>query len=224
MNDSMIFYRSFYEAIQDLPEADQLVLYNAIFQYSYYKTEPNLSGICNTIFKVIRPQIDSNEAKRVKHLTDIENGKKGKEFGKLGGRPGKEKTPLKTPPNNPPENPPLNPPRNPINVNVNVNDNVNGELVGENKPPMQGSFKQRQTTPEELAEYLKSETNLLQLYRSSGSKMELHKFSEVVTDRINNHSLRGDFEKYKAGTLLGFISADIKETKTKKPIFGRTNQ
>jgi len=115
--DSFIFYRSFYEAIQDLPKENQLELYNAIAQYSLNFEDPQLNGLSNTIFKLIKPQLDANNKRFINGQKGAEHGKKGAEHGKKGGRPRKETTlNIK---NNPPKNPPNN------NVNVNENNNVN---------------------------------------------------------------------------------------------------
>lgn len=111
--DSFIVYRSFIEAINDLPDKNRLEVYDAISSYSLDEKEQNLTGISKTIFTLIKPQLDANHKKFI-------NGCKGAEYGKLGGRP-KTKTPKK-PLKNPKETP-------------NVNDNVNVEckLKNENK-------------------------------------------------------------------------------------------
>ena len=115
--DSFIFYRSFFEAIDGLPDTTQQnQIYKAIIQYSLDFTEPELEGISKTIWILIKPQLDAN-------IKRYRNGLKGAEHGAKGGRP---KTPKK-PQDNPKETPNLTP-----NVNVNVNENVNitvGELI-----------------------------------------------------------------------------------------------
>jgi len=70
MRDSIVFYRSFYEAIQDLPIEQQAQAYNAIFAYSLDESEPKLTGVVSTVFKLIKPQLDANQ----KRYT---NGNKG---------------------------------------------------------------------------------------------------------------------------------------------------
>lgn len=69
MRDSSIFYRSFYEAINELPEANQLEVYKAIFEYSLNFKETELTGISKTIFTLIRPQLEANN-KRYKNGTN----------------------------------------------------------------------------------------------------------------------------------------------------------
>lgn len=108
--ESFVFYKSFYEALQDLKDKDRLKVYDAICNMALNNIETNLTGISKTIFTLIKPQVLANNRR-------YENGKKG-------GRPKKEtigfenkktigylKEESKTKPN--------------VNVNVNVNDNVN---------------------------------------------------------------------------------------------------
>jgi hypothetical protein len=58
--DSTIFYRSFYEAIKELPEQNQLEIYNAIFEHSLNLKKPELTGLSKTIYTLIEPQIEAN--------------------------------------------------------------------------------------------------------------------------------------------------------------------
>jgi len=60
MRDSTIFYRSFYEAIKELPAQNQADVYSAIFEYSLNFTEIQLTGLSKTIFTLIKPQLDAN--------------------------------------------------------------------------------------------------------------------------------------------------------------------
>ena len=60
MRDSTIFYRSFYEAIKELPPQNQSEVYSAIFEYSLNFTETKLTGLSKTIFTLIKPQLDAN--------------------------------------------------------------------------------------------------------------------------------------------------------------------
>lgn len=58
--DSAIIYRSFYEAIKDLPEKNQAEMWTAIFEYSLNFKELELKGLSATVFKLIKPQLDAN--------------------------------------------------------------------------------------------------------------------------------------------------------------------
>ena len=116
MRDSFVFYRSFFEALQDVPIEERACIYDAICDYSLNDIEPKLTGMQLAIFKLIRPNIDSNKRK-------YENGKKGAVFGKKGGRPKKD-NPNQTP-TKPQDNP--NQTRN-VDVDDDVDVNVNDTL------------------------------------------------------------------------------------------------
>lgn len=111
MKESVVFYKSFYDAIKKIPEEYQLELYNAIFMYSFEDIEPtNLSSIAEVIFTLTKPNIDSAQRK---YKASVENGNKG-------GRPKKNnqsKTQQK------PDNNPKSIPNH--NLNDNVDDTVN---------------------------------------------------------------------------------------------------
>lgn len=85
MRDAYVMYRSFWEAIKDLPDKEIAEIMKAISEYALNDVEPNVDGVIATIFKLVRPQIDANNRK-------YENGCKGAKYGVLGGRPTKEKT------------------------------------------------------------------------------------------------------------------------------------
>ena len=99
--DSIIIYRSFYEAIKDLPKQLQADAWKSIFEYGLNDNQQQLTGIVSTVFKLIKPQLDANKKR-------FENGQKG-------GRPKTE-----TKPNNNQDITKVEP-----NVNDNVNVNVN---------------------------------------------------------------------------------------------------
>ena len=75
--DSFIFYRSFAEAIDDLPDNEQLEVYRAIKEYALNENEIDLTGTAKSFFKLIKPQIAANNRK-------YKNGT-------MGGRPKKQK-------------------------------------------------------------------------------------------------------------------------------------
>ena len=129
MRDSAIFYKTFYDCIKELPEEDGYALYDAVFQYAFYGAEPELSGLCAGIFAMIKVQIDANNKR-------YENGKKGAEHGKKGGRPKKPEWDILEESKETPEGIEGKKPENPKGVileetektpndNVNVNDNDN---------------------------------------------------------------------------------------------------
>lgn len=71
MRDSTIIYRSFYEAIKDLPADNQAEVWAAIFEYALNFKQLELNGISATVFKLIKPQLDAN-------IKRYNNGKKPK--------------------------------------------------------------------------------------------------------------------------------------------------
>ena len=101
--DSFIFYRSFYEAINELPKENQADTYNALVKYAIDQEEINLTGIPKAIFSLIKPQLDANYKK-------YENGKQKKSKTEANDK----QTISKTEAN--------------VNENVNVNENENGEI------------------------------------------------------------------------------------------------
>lgn len=106
MRDSIVFYRSFYEAIKEIPLEEQGVVYNAIYGYALDGIEPELSGIAKAIFLLVKPQIDANNSR-------YENGKKG-------GKPKTNQTETKAEPK---PNQDVTETEPNVNVNVNVNEN-----------------------------------------------------------------------------------------------------
>ena len=58
--DSMIFYRSFYEAIKDLPSEEFKKCMTVLMEYAFYGNEPETDGIEKTVFILAKPQIDKN--------------------------------------------------------------------------------------------------------------------------------------------------------------------
>lgn len=61
--DAFVFYRSFYEAVQSLPDKDRLAVYEAIFAYSFDGEEPLLFGVPATVFRLVKPTLDASKRK-----------------------------------------------------------------------------------------------------------------------------------------------------------------
>ena len=58
------FYRSYYDAIQELSKKDQSALILAVCAYAIYETLPKgLSSAASTAFKLIQPTLDSGRRK-----------------------------------------------------------------------------------------------------------------------------------------------------------------
>ena len=126
--DSFVIYRSFYEALKELPKENQADIWTAICEFSLNFNEVDLAGINKTVFTLIKPQLEAN-------LERYKNGMKGAEYGRLGGRPVKTdnpKAPLKYPQNNGTHTP-----------NVNVNDNVIKENISTKESLLSGKEKKQ---------------------------------------------------------------------------------
>lgn len=78
--DKVSFFASFYEAASDLGDADRLAFYDACFGYAFDGEEPGFEGVMGTIWKLVRPNIDSSI--------------KGQRTGGKGGRPKSAKPPV----------------------------------------------------------------------------------------------------------------------------------
>lgn len=114
--DSFIFYRSFYEAIRELPKENQADSYNAIMRYALDQEEIELTGISKAIFSLVKPQLDANYKK-------YENGKQKKSKTEA-----KQKQTKSKKVTNVNVNDNVNENAN-VNVNVNDNDNVSDSCV-----------------------------------------------------------------------------------------------
>lgn len=155
MRDSFVFYRSFYEAIKDLPRDVQGEIYTAIMEYSLYgKETDNLKPITRSVFTLMKPQIDVNNKR-------FENGKRG-------GRPKSEYKPTENqsetkdkPKNNQSE----------TNSKPNVNDNVN---VNENE--------NKDNTPDGVSK--KDAAKAATLKRREEFKKTLFPFVEKYSERM----------------------------------------
>lgn len=65
MNESMIFYRSFYEAVKLLPPELRLQAYDVIMAYGIDGAEPEeMEDFVKMVFTLIKPQIDANSRRR----------------------------------------------------------------------------------------------------------------------------------------------------------------
>lgn len=104
--DSFIFYRSFYDAINELPKENQADTYSAIAKYALDQEETELTGISKAIFSLVKPQLDANYKK-------YENGKQKKSKTEANNKQKVSKTGTN-----------VN-----VNENVNVNDNVTTTVV-----------------------------------------------------------------------------------------------
>ena len=113
MRDSVVFYRSFWEAIEKLSDEDKLKSLNAIIEYGLNGIEPDASGVAAAMFLMAKPQIDANNKR-------YQNGTKG-------GRPITKSEPNNNQNITKPE------PKENVKVNVNVNDKKKDTNVSKEK-------------------------------------------------------------------------------------------
>ena len=114
MRDSFVFYRGFFESFMDLPKKDRLPLFESLCNYALNDVEPELTGVASAVFKLLKPQVDSNNRR-------YENGLKG----------GKPKSNQNVTKSKPKSNQNVTKPEPNDNVNVNENENENENVSGE---------------------------------------------------------------------------------------------
>lgn len=130
MRDSIVFYRSFYEAIKELPPEDFKRTVEAIMEYGLNDTEVVASGVAKAIFIMAKPQIDKNNKR-------YENGSKG------GRKPKENQTITKKEPND-----------NQMITNIEPNDNVNDNVNVNKKESTEKSVRFSPPTLKQVTEYI----------------------------------------------------------------------
>lgn len=72
------FYRSYYDALKNLPKKEQTAVILAICAYALDNEEPNLQGTASAIFTLIRPTLDAGRRKAMggKNGTPKKDGRK----------------------------------------------------------------------------------------------------------------------------------------------------
>ncbi len=103
----MIIYRSFYEAIKELPKENQADVWSAVYELGLNGKRIELTGISKTIFTLIAPQLEANYKKYL-------NGIKPKQKQPESKTEAKPKQKIS---------------KTEANVNVNVNDNENNNNI-----------------------------------------------------------------------------------------------
>ena len=87
--DSMIIYRSFYEAIKELSKENQAEVWSAVYELGLNGKTIQLEGISKTIFTLIAPQLEANYKKfvngskpKTKHIESKSEAKPKQEISK----------------------------------------------------------------------------------------------------------------------------------------------
>lgn len=95
------FFASFWEAASDLADNERLALYDAMCAYAFKGEEPGFSGVMSTIWKLVKPNLDSSI--------------KGQRTGGKGGRPKAGKPPVSES-----ENPPFRKGETPVETDMDM--------------------------------------------------------------------------------------------------------
>ena len=206
---SFVFYRSFFEAIQDVNDEQKLILFNAICEFALNDKKPKLDGICATLYKLIEPQIIAN-------IERYKNGKKG-------GRPSKKKTNgfedkkpevLEEKTNGfEIEKPNVN---DNVNDNVNVNDNENiNDNENEPKTKVLDPFFSKEVTEffQLVKEYANNQYNDLKPNRLLVAEMlpkislDMEIWKQVLKrSRSMGHKINGEFKPLSLKNMLEHYS------------------
>lgn len=107
--DSIVVYRSFYEAAKALTDKEELELYRAIFEFGLDHKTADMGPMAAAMFKLIKPQLEANYKK-------WQNGMRG-------GRPKQSESEQE-----PKDNQKITKNKPNVNVNDNVNDNDNANV------------------------------------------------------------------------------------------------
>jgi hypothetical protein len=137
MRESIVFYRSFYEAIKELPAEEFRNAVMAIMEYGLNDSEIDTSGVAKAILIMAKPQIDKNNKRYENGLRGGTKPKQNQNETKLESNSNQTRTKLE--PNLNQSGTKAEPKRTNHepndNVNDNDNDNVNDIKESEEKKP-----------------------------------------------------------------------------------------
>ena len=124
--NSFVFYDSFLSAMKHLNNAEFRECVLKIRDYALDGVdEESSSPMVNVIMALAKPNLDSA---RRRYMASVENGKKGAEFGKLGGAPKGNQNARKNNPQSTPKQPLDVDVNEDVEVDVNENEEVNVEV------------------------------------------------------------------------------------------------
>ena len=126
---SFVMYDSFLEAMKHLNDAEFRECVMKIRDYALEGVdEESSSPMVNVIMELAKPNLDSA---RRRYMASVENGKKGAEFGKLGGAPKGNQNARKNNPQSTPKQPLDVDVNDDVEVDVNEEVNVKGDDDGD---------------------------------------------------------------------------------------------
>ena len=131
--NSFVFYDSFLSAMKHLSDAEFRECVLRIRDYALEgNEEESESPMVNVIMALAKPNL---EAARRRYMASVENGKKGAEFGKLGGAPKGNQNARKNTPQSTPKQPLDVDVNDDVEVDVNENEEVNVEVDADADAP-----------------------------------------------------------------------------------------
>lgn len=177
---SFVMYASFLEAMKYLNDAEFRECMTMISEYACKGIEEKSSSpSVNIIFEMAKPNLD---AANKRYDACVENGKKGAEYGKLGGAPkgnqnARKKQPLKQP------------------LNVDVEENVNIDVNENEKDKDKDNVE------------VNKDADAAGLYTSSSNSIDTS-FIDSIT--LDDSDLEGDMSQSNSG--IGVVNTERNET------------
>ena len=191
LRDSVVFYRSFADAIKTLQEEEQLAALWGVIEYGLDEKIPDGNGVATAIYLMAKPQIDANNKR-------YQNGAKG-------GRPRTKQEPndnqtiTKQEPN---DNQTITKQEPKENVNVNVKEKVNDNKkpsAPDDESPCAGRFLLNDGT-----EYAVSENDVVlyqQLYPGIDVSQELRNIQAWCLSNPKNRKTKAGAKRFLNGWL-----------------------
>ena len=150
MRESIVFYRSFYEAIKELPAEEFRNAVMAIMEYGLNDSEIDTSGVAKAILIMAKPQIDKNNKRYENGLRGGTKPKQNQNETKV--EPNPNQTVTKVEPKRNQNGTKAEPKRTKPEPNENVNDNVNVNVNDKESEEKKPRFSP--PTLEELKKYI----------------------------------------------------------------------
>ena len=180
LRDSVVFYRSFADAIKTLQEEEQLAALWGVIEYGLDEKIPDGNGVATAIYLMAKPQIDANNKR-------YQNGAKG-------GRPRTKQEPN--------DNQTITKQEPKENVNVNVKEKVNDNKkpsAPDDESPCAGRFLLNDGT-----EYAVSENDVVlyqQLYPGIDVSQELRNIQAWCLSNPKNRKTKAGAKRFLNGWL-----------------------
>lgn len=197
MRDGIVFYRSFYEAVKDLPPEDFKRSVEAIMEYGLNGMEIEASGVAKAIFIMAKPQIDKNNKR-------YENGSKG------GRKPSSNQTETEAEPSSN-QTETKHEPKEKDKEKEKVKDKEKQSFAPDDESPCAGKFLLNDST-----EYAVSENDVViyqQLYPGIDVRQELRNIEAWCLSNPKNRKTRNGAKRF----LNSWLSRSQNSARADKP-------